>query len=66
MSFKIKAIQVDRGFEFYSDLESYCTEKGIRLFVLPTKSPKHNGAIERLLTYVKNLHIMVGDVFTPQ
>lgn len=47
MPFKIKAIQVDGGSEFYADFESTCKDKGIRLFVLPPKSPKLNGAVER-------------------
>src|SRR5512143_3033898 len=47
MPFPIKAIQVDGASAFYSDLEITCKEKGIKLFVLPPKSPKLNGAVER-------------------
>lgn len=47
MPFKIKAIQVDGGSEFYSEFENACKDKGIRLFVLPPKSPKLNGSVER-------------------
>ena len=47
MPFKIKAIQVDGGSEFYAEFEHVCKAKGIRLFVLPPKSPKLNGAVER-------------------
>ena len=42
-----KAIQVDGGCEFMAEFEEACEAKGIRLFVLPPKSPKLNGAVER-------------------
>ena len=47
MPFKIKAIQVDGGSEFYSEFEQECQRTGIKLFVLPPKSPKLNGCVER-------------------
>jgi putative transposase len=47
MPVKPKAIQVDGGSEFMAQFEAACQEKGIRLFVLPPKSPKLNGAVER-------------------
>jgi putative transposase len=47
MPFYIKAIQVDGGSEFFSDFEHLCQERKIQLFVLPPKSPKLNGAVER-------------------
>lgn len=47
MPFPIKAIQVDGGSEFYAEFEEACKQKGIRLFVLPPKSPKLNGCVER-------------------
>ena len=47
MPFPIKAIQVDGDSAFYADFEMACKEKGIKLFVLPPKSPKLNGAVER-------------------
>lgn len=47
MPFKIKAIQVDGGSEFYAEFENACKDKGIKLFVLPPKSPKLNGSVER-------------------
>jgi len=46
--FPVKAIQVDGGSEFKADFEAYCQERGIRLFVLPPRSPKLNGKVERL------------------
>ncbi len=47
MPFKVKAIQVDGGSEFYSDFEEECQRRELRLFVLPPKSPKLNGHVER-------------------
>ncbi len=47
MPFEIRAIQVDGGGEFYADFERECQRRTIRLFVLPPKSPKLNGAVER-------------------
>jgi putative transposase len=47
MPFKVKAIQVDGGSEFYAEFEEECQRREIRLFILPPKSPKLNGAVER-------------------
>ncbi len=47
MPFPIRAIQVDGGPEFAATFEAECHRRGIRLFVLPPKSPKLNGAVER-------------------
>jgi putative transposase len=47
MPFKVKALQVDGGSEFYSDFEEECQRRKIQLFVLPPKSPKLNGCVER-------------------
>jgi len=43
----IRAIQVDGGSEFYADFEAACQQRQIRLFALPPRSPKLNGAVER-------------------
>jgi len=43
----VKAIQVDGGSEFMAEFEVACQERGIRLFVLPPRSPKLNGCVER-------------------
>lgn len=43
----IAAIQVDGGSEFMADFETACQARGIRLFVLPPRSPKLNGCVER-------------------
>lgn len=47
MPFPVKAIQVDGGPEFQSLFEQACQERNIRLFVLPPRSPKLNGGVER-------------------
>ena len=47
MPFEVKAIQVDGGSEFYGDFERECQRRGIELFVLPPRSPKLNGSVER-------------------
>ena len=47
MPFSIRAIQVDGGSEFYAEFEQACKELSIKLYVLPPKSPKLNGAVER-------------------
>ncbi len=47
MPFAVKAIQVDGGSEFEAVFEGECQRRGIKLFVLPPRSPKLNGAVER-------------------
>jgi len=47
MPFPVHAIQVDGGSEFMAQFEIACRERGIRLFVLPPRSPKLNGHVER-------------------
>jgi putative transposase len=47
MPFPVKAIQVDGGSEFEAVFEKECERRGIRLFVLPPRSPKLNGGVER-------------------
>lgn len=43
----VRAIQVDGGSEFKAEFEDACREKDLRLFVLPPRSPKLNGCVER-------------------
>ncbi len=47
MPFPIRAISVDNGSEFMADFEADCRDRGIRLFVLPPRSPKLHGSVER-------------------
>lgn len=47
MPWPIKAIQIDGGSEFMADFETACQDRNIPLYVLPPRSPKLNGAVER-------------------
>jgi len=43
----VRAIQIDGGSEFKAAVEAACQELGIRLYVLPPRSPRLNGHVER-------------------
>ena len=45
--FPIRAIQVDGGSEFRGEFEIACQGRDLQLFVLPPRSPKLNGHVER-------------------
>lgn len=45
--FPVRAIQIDGGSEFKAVFEQACAARGILLFVLPVRSPKLNGHVER-------------------
>jgi transposase InsO family protein len=47
LPFPLRALQVDGGSEFAALFEAACRQRGIRLFVLPPRSPKLNGRVER-------------------
>ncbi len=47
MPFPVRAISIDNGAEFMAEFETACQTRGIRLFVLPPRSPKLHGAVER-------------------
>jgi len=65
MPFGIRAIQVDGGSEFMAEFEEGCRLKGIRLFVLPPRSPKLNGAVERAQrTHTEEFYEVVDSDFT--
>ena len=49
MSFPVKAIQVGGGSEFEAIFEEECQRRRIRLFILPPRSPKLNGGVERAI-----------------
>lgn len=48
MPFPIRAIQVDGGSEFMGAFEEACQVAGITLYLLPPRSPKLNGYVERV------------------
>jgi len=47
MPFPIRAIQVDGGSEYQAEFETECQKRALLLYVLPPRSPKLNGAVER-------------------
>jgi transposase InsO family protein len=47
MPFGVRAISIDNGSEFMAEFEAACAQRGIRLFVLPPRSPKLHGTVER-------------------
>ena len=47
MPFPLRAVQVDGGSEFEAVFEEECQRRDIKLFVLPPRSPKLNGCVER-------------------
>ena len=47
MPFPLRALQVDGGSEFAAQFEEACRQRGLRLFLLPPRSPKLNGHVER-------------------
>ena len=46
--FTVRGIQIDGGSEFMAEFEEECKRRGLKLFLLPPRSPKLNGAVERL------------------
>jgi putative transposase len=47
LPFPLRALQVDGGSEFAAAFEEVCRQRGLPLFVLPPRSPKLNGHVER-------------------
>jgi transposase InsO family protein len=47
MPWPIKAIQIDGGSEFMAEFETACKARKLPLYLLPPRSPKLNGAVER-------------------
>jgi transposase InsO family protein len=45
--FPVTALQIDGGSEFKGEFEAECQRRNIKLFVLPPRSPKLNGCVER-------------------
>jgi putative transposase len=43
----VRAVQIDGGSEFMAEFEQACADAQIPLYVLPPRSPKLNGAVER-------------------
>lgn len=47
MPFTVRAISIDGGSEFKAEFETACASRGIALYLLPPRSPKLHGAVER-------------------
>ena len=61
---KIKSIQIDGGSEFQSVFEEECRKRNIKLFVLPPRSPKLNGAVERAnRTHAEEFYQVIDSTF---
>ena len=64
MPFPLRAIQVDGGSEFAAEFERACQQRGLRLFVLPPRSPKLNGRVERAQrTHTEEFYEVIPDSF---
>ncbi len=64
MPFRVKAIQIDGGAEFEAIFEVECQRCGIKLFILPPRSPKLNGAVERAhRTYTEEFYEVTESSF---
>lgn len=48
MPVPVEAIQIDGGSEFTAEFEMACQGRGIAVYVLPPRSPKLNGRVERV------------------
>jgi len=44
--FSIRAIQIDGGSEFQKHFDEACRERGIRLFIIPARTPQLQGYVE--------------------
>ena len=47
LPFPLRALQVDGGSQFAARFEAACQQRGLKLFVLPPRSPKLHGQVER-------------------
>lgn len=47
LPFPLRALQVDGGGEFAALFEQACQQRGVKVYVLPPRSPKLNGRVER-------------------
>ena len=61
--FKVNSIQVDGGSEFMKHFEEGCKENNIPLYVLPPRSPKYNGRIERFNKTIRDEELSNKDLF---
>ena len=66
MPFPVRAISVDGGSEFMAEFEAACQAKDIALFVLPPRSPKLHGSVERAnRTHAEEFYEVTDAVLEP-
>ena len=66
MPFPVQAISVDGGSEFMAEFEAACQARDIRLFVLPPRSPKLHGSVERAnRTHTEEFYEVTDAVLEP-
>jgi putative transposase len=66
MPFPVRAISVDGGSEFMAEFEVACQARGIRLFILPPRSPKLHGSVERAnRTHTEEFYEVTDAVLEP-
>jgi putative transposase len=64
MPFPVKSIQMDGGSEYEAIFETECERRGFKLFVLPPRSPKLNGGVERAhRTHVEEFYEVTDSSF---
>jgi putative transposase len=66
MPFPVRAISVDGGSEFMAEFEAACQTRGIALFVLPPRSPKLHGSVERAnRTHTEEFYEVTDELLEP-
>lgn len=66
MPFPVRAISVDGGSEFMAEFEAACQARAIRLFVLPPRSPKLHGSVERAnRTHTEEVYEVTDAILEP-
>lgn len=66
MPFPVRAISVDGGSEFMAEFEAACQARGIALFVLPPRSPKLHGSVERAnRTHTEEFYEVTDELLEP-
>lgn len=67
MPFPVRAISVDGGSEFMAEFEEGCRDRHIALFVLPPRSPKLHGSVERAnRTHTEEFYEVTDADFHPE
>jgi putative transposase len=66
MPFAVRAISVDGGSDFMAEFEAACQARDIALFVLPPRSPKLHGSVERAnRTHTEEFYEVTDEILEP-